>query len=166
MLIEQSDDHSFGMRAFGHATASTNDSIKPCLFFQSVFVDTFTKHKKPVGVTKSKSFIFPFLSAYWTNMWTYFLKAHNAKVCITLHVRSREMSKSYKLYNLQRYDWPEMPALRPTSSFRDPLEVLTIVSMRMPCPLHISRQMDAFFVLCCHLIPPDLYCRIEDAISM
>jgi hypothetical protein len=59
-----------------------------------------------------------------------------------------------------------MPALRPTSSFRDPLEVLTIVSMRMPCPLHISRQMDAFFVLCCHLIPPDLYCRIEDAISM
>jgi len=111
MLMEQSDDRSFGMWAFWHPAASTNDSIKPCLFFQSVFVDTFTKHKKPVGVTKSKSFIFPFLSAYLTNMWTYFLMAHNAKVCITLHVRSREMSKSYKLYNLQRYDWPEMPAL-------------------------------------------------------
>ncbi len=89
--MEQSDDHSFWMWAFGQATASTNDSIKPCLFFQSVFVNTFTKHKKPVGVLKSKSFIFPFLSAYLTNKWTYFLKVHNAKVCITLHEVTRNV---------------------------------------------------------------------------
>jgi hypothetical protein len=109
-------------------------------FFQSIFVDTFTKHKKHVDVLKSKSFIFPFLSAYLTNTWTYFLKAHNPKVCITSHVRwtyflkahnakvcitshvtSRKMSKLYKLYNLQKHDWLEMATLRRTSSFSLPI---------------------------------------------
>jgi hypothetical protein len=76
--MEQSDDHSLGMWAFGQATTNTNDSMKSCLFFQSVFVDTFTKNKKHLGVLKSKSFMFTFLSAYLTSTWTYFLKAQNA----------------------------------------------------------------------------------------